>query len=263
MLSRLQTLADPGARPNAQSAPRLLIVDDVADNRIVLARRLQRRGFETVEASGGHEALRCVEEQSFDVVLLDMMMPEIDGLEVLEHIRRRFSAGVLPVIMVTAKTQSDDVAEALNAGANDYITKPVDFTVALSRINAQIARRRSELQSHDAQLALNQAKTSLEAKVADRSAKLIAAQATIIEESARRVESEGKVEYLAHHDSLTGLANRFTFDQRLRAKSASPAPRSAWRCGRRLWPRDWFSPGSGRPARRGSASPSGAGPPGR
>lgn len=110
---------------------RLLIVDDVRENREILRRRVERTGFSTTDAAGGIEALDLIERETFDLVLLDMMMPDVDGLQVLARIRAKYSQGVLPVIMVTAKSQSEDIVEALNCGANDYITKPVDFSVAL------------------------------------------------------------------------------------------------------------------------------------
>ena len=81
---------------NPGPLPRLLIVDDLADNRAVLTRRFQRRGYEIVEADCGNEALRLVAEQTFDVVLLDVMMPDLDGTEVLRQIRENFSASILP-----------------------------------------------------------------------------------------------------------------------------------------------------------------------
>ena len=124
--------------------PRLLIVDDIADNRIILARRLVRRGFEVVEAPGGRAALELIAKQPFDLVLLDIMMPDMDGIEVLKTIRESHSPSTLPVIMVTANGQSADTVTALTLGANDYVTKPVDFPVALARIEAQVARKRAE-----------------------------------------------------------------------------------------------------------------------
>ena len=134
------------AKPDEGEFPaaRLLIVDDIADNRAVLSRRFVKRGFEIVEADCGAEALRLVEEQTFDVVLLDVMMPDMDGMEVLRRLRKTFSASRLPVIMVTAKTQSEDIVEALKTGANDYVTKPVDLSIVLARVNNQVARRRAD-----------------------------------------------------------------------------------------------------------------------
>src|SRR3984957_18511218 len=88
--------------------PRILVVDDVADNRTVLARRFQRRNFEIVEADGGIAALELIDSGCYDAVLLDVMMPDLNGLEVLRRIRLSHSPESLPVIMVTANGQSAD-----------------------------------------------------------------------------------------------------------------------------------------------------------
>jgi diguanylate cyclase (GGDEF)-like protein len=188
---------DGAAVHDEQELPdaRILIVDDIADNRAVLARRFVRRGFDIVEADCGKEALRLIHEQQFDVVLLDVMMPDIDGIGVLRQIRTTFSASQLPVIMVTAKTQSEDIVEALKNGANDYVTKPVDLSIALARVNNQVARRRAEAAIRKANESLLSAMTHLE----------------------QRVALEKKIAHLAHHDMLTGLPNRFAFDERLNA----------------------------------------------
>ena len=127
----------------AQDA-RILIVDDVADNREVLARRFARRGYQITEAEGGAQALALIEEGGFDLVLLDVMMPEIDGLEVLRRVRERWSRLELPVILVTAQAESRQIVHGLEVGANDYITKPIDFPVALARVEMQVGRRRAE-----------------------------------------------------------------------------------------------------------------------
>ena len=219
MTSRSQALVptqepDPGAE--APSAGRLLIVDDLADNRAVLTRRFVKRGFEIVEADSGEEALRLVREGSFDVVLLDVMMPGMSGAEVLVRLREQFSALQLPVIMVTAKSQSEDVVEALKLGANDYITKPVDFSVALARVANQVGLRRGELELRKSNETLHGAKAQLERSVTERGTMLLRANATIQEETERRIASENKIAYLARHDILTGLPNRFTFDERLK-----------------------------------------------
>jgi signal transduction histidine kinase/BarA-like signal transduction histidine kinase len=123
---------------------RLLIVDDMAENREILVRRFRRLGYETVEADGGASALELLSRESFDVVLLDIVMPEVDGLEVLARIRKTHSQEALPVIMVTARATSDDVAGAFELGANDYLTKPVDMAIAKARVIAQVARKKAE-----------------------------------------------------------------------------------------------------------------------
>ena len=101
------------AAPGESLKPRLLIVDDIADNRIILARRFQRRNFDVVEADCGAKALEIINSESFDVVLLDVIMPDMSGLEVLRKIRATRSGASLPVIMVTANNSSADIVGAL------------------------------------------------------------------------------------------------------------------------------------------------------
>ena len=193
--------------------PRLLVVDDIADNRIILSRRLVRRGFDVVEAHGGKPALELIAQQTFDLVLLDIMMPDMDGIEVLKAIRRSHSASSLPVIMVTANGQSADTVSALTLGANDYVTKPVDFPVALARIEAQIARKRAEE-------ALRLTNEQLEHRVESRTAELSQVNAKLASEIVERRRSEAQMKHMAHHDALTGLPNRVLFQERLRQAMA-------------------------------------------
>jgi DNA-binding response OmpR family regulator/tRNA A-37 threonylcarbamoyl transferase component Bud32 len=129
--------------PTAAGAGRLLVVDDNEMNRDMLARRLQQKGYTVATAIGGGEALSAIEAESFDLVLLDVMMPEISGLDVLRTLRKTLSVTDLPVIMATAKDQSHDVVEALRLGANDYVTKPLDFNVVLARVEPQLALTRA------------------------------------------------------------------------------------------------------------------------
>src|SRR6267378_1139843 len=176
---------------NTSVRPRLLIVDDISDNRAILTRRFQRRGFDVVEAECGLTAIELIDRESFDLVLLDVMMPGMDGIETLKRIRSRNSASALPVIMVTAKSESGNIVDALELGANDYVTKPVDFAVALARVNTQISRKRAV-----ERVALaNEERRKVE--IADRE------------------ESQARSQYLAYHDSLTGLGNRLLFKEQL------------------------------------------------
>ncbi len=138
----------PLAPPRPVSAdPRvatLLVVDDEAPNRDLLGRRLEHHGFRVILASSGAEALEALAAQSFDLALLDVMMPEMSGLDVLAAVRRSLAWRELPVIMVTAKSDSRDVVEALDLGADDYVTKPLDFPVTLARVRAQLTRAAAE-----------------------------------------------------------------------------------------------------------------------
>jgi len=125
-------------------ASRLLIVDDNELNRDMLARRLARKGYEIVLAASARQLPERVKEEAIDLVLLDIEMPEISGLEALKTLRETYSPIELPIIMVTAKDQSEDVVKALDLGANDYVTKPIDFAVALARIGTQLSHKRAQ-----------------------------------------------------------------------------------------------------------------------
>lgn len=119
----------------------MLVVDDEAMNRDMLSRRLVREGFAAVPVASGAEALEYMQEHHVDLVLLDVMMPEMSGVEMLTRLREDYSSAVLPVIMVSAASDSAQVVEALNCGANDYVTKPVNMPVLLARVQSQLARR--------------------------------------------------------------------------------------------------------------------------
>lgn len=118
----------------------ILVVDDNEDNRDMLSRRLNRRGYQSVVVDSGEAALDYIQNNAnVGLVLLDIMMPGIDGIETLRRIRQTYSRNQLPVLMVTAKAQSDDMVRAFELGANDYITKPIDFAVTLARVETQLS----------------------------------------------------------------------------------------------------------------------------
>lgn len=135
----------PEATPDA-AAPRegrLLVVDDNEMNRDLLSRRLSARGYSVALAQDGTEALEMLDAEPFDLVLLDVMMPGLSGFDVLKIVRGKHTRGELPIIMVTAKDQSEDIVHALRLGANDYVTKPIDFAVALARTDAHLSLKRA------------------------------------------------------------------------------------------------------------------------
>jgi sigma-B regulation protein RsbU (phosphoserine phosphatase) len=121
----------------------LLVVDDSEANRDLLSRRLQRKGYSVTVAEGGRRALELIAQQRFDLVLLDIIMPDLNGMEVLQTVRQTWSAADLPVIMVTAKDESEDIVEGLKSGANDYVTKPLDLPVVLARVQTQLSLKRA------------------------------------------------------------------------------------------------------------------------
>jgi two-component system sensor histidine kinase/response regulator len=125
---------------------RILVVDDNEANRDMLSRRLGRRGHGVLACDSGAVALDRIEKEEFDVVLLDIMMPGMSGPDTLRAIREKHNPAELPIIMVTARTESESVVESLNLGANDYVTKPIDFPVLEARLQTQLRiRRLSEL----------------------------------------------------------------------------------------------------------------------
>jgi CheY-like chemotaxis protein len=132
---------EPAAAP--QHSARILVVDDDPHNRDLLARRLERQGFETEMASDGIDALRRIDSEEFDLVMLDVMMPGMNGLEVLERVRRTRSLSALPVILATGLADSEDAVEGLSRGANDYVTKPFEFPMVIARVRTQLAASRS------------------------------------------------------------------------------------------------------------------------
>jgi diguanylate cyclase (GGDEF)-like protein/PAS domain S-box-containing protein len=127
-----------------QGPDSLLVVDDDSMNRDLMSRRLSKRGFSASLASTGGDALDWVKSHHVDLMLLDVDMPDMNGLEVLRTIRKTYTPAQLPIIMVTGKSSSEDIVAALAAGANDYVTKPIDFPVVLARIQTQLSRKHAE-----------------------------------------------------------------------------------------------------------------------
>jgi two-component system sensor histidine kinase/response regulator len=117
----------------------ILIVDDNDLNRRLVRLTLGKLGYPVVEAENGREALARVAAQRFDLVLLDIAMPEMDGIEVLTRLRKQYSVLELPVIMVTADDHEERIVEALSLGANDYLLKPLNMAVAAARIKTQLS----------------------------------------------------------------------------------------------------------------------------
>ncbi len=117
---------------------RILIVDDMIVNRRVLENHLTLAGYQVEEAGSGKEALKLIEEGNFDLVLLDIMMPNMSGYEVCEKIREHYLTSELPVVLLTAKNRVSDLVAGFNVGANDYLTKPFSKNELLSRIKTHL-----------------------------------------------------------------------------------------------------------------------------
>lgn len=125
------------------NGPIILVVDDNEDNRYTLAMRLRREGWETiVQAQTGQEALELLAEQRFDLVLLDIMMPEMNGYEVLGKIKSDMALRDIPVIMISAVDEIESVVRCIELGAEDYLPKPFNAVLLRARIGACLEKKK-------------------------------------------------------------------------------------------------------------------------
>ena len=119
------------------TANSILVVDDEETIREVVRRYLEREGFRVIEAADGYTALDVIQDESLDLIVLDLMLPSIDGLTITRHLRQRHST---PIIMLTAKGETNDRIRGLDLGADDYITKPFSPRELVSRVKAVLRR---------------------------------------------------------------------------------------------------------------------------
>jgi len=148
------TDATTQVRPGSDGKARVLVVDDDAGNRDVLSRRLQREGYAVVPAAGGSEALALMAREQVDVVLLDVLMPDLDGLAVLERIKANPATHDVPVIMISALDELSAIARCIEAGAVDYLPKPFEPVVLRARLAASLVEKRFRDQERELARAL-------------------------------------------------------------------------------------------------------------
>jgi DNA-binding response OmpR family regulator len=115
---------------------RILVVDDNETNRDILEARLTANGYEVLHAGDGEQALAMATRHRPDLILLDIMMPKVDGIEVCRRIKADTALAFTPIILVTAKSDSKDVVNGLDAGADEYLTKPIDQSALVARVKA-------------------------------------------------------------------------------------------------------------------------------
>lgn len=128
---------------------RILVVDDLADNCLLLQALLESEGYEVETAAGGREALSKIEVALPDLVLLDVMMPDMNGYEVTQQIRQTLKLATIPILLVTAHDAGDAI-QGLTLGANDFIRKPINFDELLARVKAFLRLSHSFTSSRDA-----------------------------------------------------------------------------------------------------------------
>ena len=152
--------------------PRILIVDDNEANRDILDARLKVHGYELLQAADGEEALDAARQHLPDLILLDVMMPKLDGFEVCRRLKGDASLPFMPIILVTAKADSADIVAGLEAGADEYLTKPIDQQALVARVRSVLRTKalHDEVQAQAADLATWN--RTLEQRVADQVAEI-------------------------------------------------------------------------------------------
>ena len=186
----------------------VLIVDASKMLRTAVREILELGNIQASEACDGKEALAIIDDNRPDLVLLDVVMPEIDGIEVLKIIRQSYSKFELPVVLLTAKESSCEIVQALDLGANDYVTKPIDFDVLWARLSNQLMQKQAAEY-------LRSAQASLENQIIQRTSELSSSNQQLKKEVEVRMLAENELQKQANFDSLTELPNRSLATDRL------------------------------------------------
>ncbi|MGH7469479.1 MAG: diguanylate cyclase [Longimicrobiales bacterium] len=144
----------PQQRAATDVPGRILVVDDNSDNVEIIATRLRFRGYEVLEATNGRKALERVKQDAPDLILLDVMLPDIDGYEISRRIKGDENLPFIPIILVTARDSTQDKVAGLDAGADDYLTKPINFPELEARVRSmlRIKRLQDELEEKNTEL---------------------------------------------------------------------------------------------------------------
>lgn len=186
----------------------VLIVDDSKIIRSAIREILELGNIQVTEVDNGKEALDIVYHTSPDLVLLDVVMQGMDGITVLKTLRKTYTKLQLPIVLVTSRGSSDELVRALDYGANDYITKPIDFDVMWARISNQLMQKQAAEYLHSAQI-------SLEKQIKQRTAELKTTNQKLKKEIEVRILAENQLQRQANYDELTGLPNRSLATDRL------------------------------------------------
>jgi len=186
----------------------VLIVDDSKVIRSAIREILELGNIQVTEATNGKDALELVYNSMPDLVLLDVVMPGIDGISVLKTLRKSYSKLKLPIILVTSLGSPSEIVQALDYGANDYVTKPVDFDVLWARVSNQLMQKQtSEYLRH--------AQNNLEKQIKQRTSELNTSNIQLKQEIEDRLIAESQLQKQANYDELTGLPNRSLATDRL------------------------------------------------
>lgn len=155
-----------------RTPPQILIVDDNPTNVDILQARLTVHGYDILTASDGEQAVSIARERQPDLILLDVMMPKMDGIEVCRHLKGDPSLPFMPIILVTAKSDSKDVVAGLEAGAEEYLTKPVDQQALVARVKSMLKIKDLHDTTQEQAAQLSQWNRTLEERVKEQLAEL-------------------------------------------------------------------------------------------
>jgi diguanylate cyclase (GGDEF)-like protein len=186
----------------------ILIVDDTQDNLRYLATILTEEGYKVRKALNGQMALKACRIVVPDLILLDIMMPDMSGYQVCEILKANETTCEVPVIFLSALDDAFDKVKAFNVGGIDYISKPFQLEEVLARIQTQLLRR-------DAELKIQQLNAELETRVQERTLQLEQSNQELVQEIKERKQLQERLLHLALHDPLTNLPNRALFMERL------------------------------------------------
>lgn len=197
----------------------ILVVDDDENNRDLLSRRLEREGHDVVLAENGMKALENMRTQAVDLVMLDIMMPGMDGYAVLEHMKDDPKLVHLPVVMVSAITEMESVAHCIERGADDYLPKPVNPVLLRARVNSCLEKRRMHDQEVSLKVQLEDYSHNLEEKVREQVEEISSAQRATIFATSKLAESKDP-ETGAHLDRMREYCKLLSIEMSLNAKFA-------------------------------------------
>ena len=178
---------------------KILVVDDVAENIDILNAILKAENYQLIAATSGERALKLIEKNKPDLILLDVMMPGDNGFDICKAIKRNPDTSDIPIIFVTAR--ADDVSTGFGVGGSDYIPKPINADEVRTRVRYQLERK-------ELLLALQRNNDNLEVQVRERTAELTLTNKQLRQEIKERRYMQDRLNYLASHDFITHLQNR-------------------------------------------------------